>query len=110
MLYATEHGYFVSGLAEMHIVVTLICSGAGGARSISKGILPVRSSELFGDTNYLLEYLGIARGQLHLYNSTPFQFIVSTESSSAPIVSRKSCQAGLAFNIMFLSCQLLCGS
>jgi hypothetical protein len=68
------HGYFVSGLAEMHIVITLICCGVGGARSISKGILPVGSSELFGDTNYLLEYLGIARGQLHLYNFTPLEF------------------------------------
>jgi len=88
----------------------MICSGPGGAQSISKGILPARSSSLLRDPSYLLEYLGIARGQLHLYNSTPFQFNVSTESSSAPIVSRKSCQAGLAFNIMFLSCQLLCGS
>ncbi|CAM6042332.1 unnamed protein product [Sphagnum compactum] len=40
-----------------------------GAQSISKGILPARSSTLLRDTSYLLEYLGIARGQLHLFTS-----------------------------------------
>jgi hypothetical protein len=69
--------------------------GPGGAQSISKGILPVRSSELFGDTNYLLEYLGIARGQLHLFSAGNIHGIHSAAWSLAkwdsydPVAFRK---------------------